>query len=424
MIGGRFDSARVARAFLLLVLMTGPAAPTVVAQPTAVPTDQVRRAARIHAGPFYIRPFVQLTQFGIDTNVFNQPTDPKADFTFAVSPTMQVSVPLARRALLRADTEGELVWFQRFASERSFNPELDARGELYLHRTTLFGGVRTLRTRQRPNFEIDVRSRRVENSVTAGAGVTLTRKTSLEVEGRRQSYAFDADAVFLGTSLQEQLSRTTAGVLMTARHRLTAFTTLALKAETVTERFDFSAQRDSGTLRILPGVELNPRALISGRAYVGYRRLRRLAPLGMPEFRGMAASLALSYRFAQASTLSMTYDRDLRYSLEPLQPYSLDNSVGLSARRALGRKFDATISAERHLYRFRNLDRDYRTGADLTGVLAPREDVTLTFSGSFGYRVGIDGRIGIGGTWGSRVSTRPGRSFDSARFGTTVSYGF
>lgn len=93
--------------------------------------------------------------------------------------------------------------------------------------------------------------------------------------GRWSGVEFDADAVFLGTPLAEVLNRDTNAVSTAVRYRLTPLTTLLITGEASRDRFTLSPERDADSLLLLPGAELNHRALISG-AHVGYRRVRPL----------------------------------------------------------------------------------------------------------------------------------------------------
>jgi len=60
--------------------------------------EDPRTEAKIHFGPVYVTPEVQLRQIGVDTNVFNSGINPKSDFTFTVGPEAHVWVPIGRRA--------------------------------------------------------------------------------------------------------------------------------------------------------------------------------------------------------------------------------------------------------------------------------------------------------------------------------------
>jgi putative beta-barrel porin BBP2 len=413
------------RRYLLVFFLSWNAVWVSAQTPLSHPTDEARRNARAHVGPFYITPALQLKELGVDTNVFNEAGEQKSDFMFNLSPKADVLVALARRALITTTVATDLVWYRRYDTERSVDPQAAARAEIYMHRLTLFAQDAYLNTRQRPNLEIDLRSRHLENNVEAGAEYRLTPKLSFSVSGRRAFVRFDADAFFLGSSLQETLNRNTTGVNAAVKHKLSPLTTLSVKGERFSDEFPFSPQRDTDSLRVMPGVEFKPRALVSGSAFVGFRKFTPQDAAALPEFTGLVANLGLSYTLLGATTFGVSYVRDVNYSFEPLQPYFVSNSAGASVRQALGRKFDVLVSADRADYSYRDL----RVGPPLGGTQQPpldaREDTTWIYAGSLGFRPGRQTRIGVGGSYYKRESTtRSLRDYDGLRFGTTVTYGF
>jgi hypothetical protein len=404
-------SVRSALVFCLVL------APT-VAHAQARPVDDVRKTAKAHAGPLYFTPLLQLKDLGIDSNVFNAAGEQKSDFMVDVSPTLNLWVPAARRALLSATVATDLVWYAKYDSERSIDPQLRVRAEGYLHRLTVFAENSYLNTRQRPNHEIDLRSRHLENDAAAGFDLRLTPRFSIEAAGRRMDTRYDADARFDNTYLQRTLNRKTVGGELTARHMLTPLTTMAVRYDNLRDRFSFSPERNSKSYRVMPGVEFKPRALVNGRAYVGYRKFSPVLASVLPRFSGLVADLGLSYTIVGATTIGVSFRRDLTYSYEELQPFFIDNSPGVSIRRALGRRFDVLVSADRHRYQYRDL---------VTASLpAPaRIDTTWNYAGSFGYRIGRTGRIGLGASYWQRESTTAQfRNYDNLRIGTTATYGF
>ncbi len=105
-------------AFAFAVATALPAA----AQVNTLQTDNPRENARLKVGPFYVSPAIQLTEFGLDSNVFNTPIVQLRDFTFTVRPSADVWLPIARRGLIKANAGADLVWYQQYSSERSIDP--------------------------------------------------------------------------------------------------------------------------------------------------------------------------------------------------------------------------------------------------------------------------------------------------------------
>src|SRR5262245_14022670 len=105
---------------------------------SSVSIDDVRKNYRVHAGPFYVKPAVLLKELGVDTNVFNLACVQKSYFTFTVTPQADVAVPMARRGLFRVITGLDAVYYAKYSSERSLDPQVSARLEGYAQRLTVF----------------------------------------------------------------------------------------------------------------------------------------------------------------------------------------------------------------------------------------------------------------------------------------------
>ena len=380
--------------------------------------DDVRKEYNVHAGPLYINPGILLKELGVDTNVFNQAGDQKSDFTFTITPKADVALPFSHRGLLRTTAAVDGVYYATYSSERSFDPQVIVRGEAYANRLTLFAQGEYLNTRQRPNYEIDLRSRHVESGLDAGVSLRASSRLTVELSGTAAKTRYDADAFFLGTSLRETLNRDETGYTVVARDRLTSLTTLALRYDNLHDAFPYSPVRDNDSYRVMPGVEFKPRALISGSAYVGYRKLSPKNEL-LPEYTGLVSQLALSYTLLGATIFGVTYDRDVQYSYEAANPYYLDNSVGVFVRRELSGKFDVILNAARHLYDYRDLQVGPAT------PLEPRVDTTNEYGANVGYRLRGTTRVGFGAAYVTRHSTRDTfRQYTGLRAGMTVTYGF
>ena len=217
------------------------------------------------------------------------------------------------------EATASLVHFQQYEGERSLNSDDQARLELLFNRIKPFVEASFLSSRQRPGYEIDARAQRQETGARAGGRIRLAGETWLELTVHRSRVSFDPEAEFLGTSLREVLNRDVDRASAGIRYPLTPLTTIVLLADTQRDRFALSPTRDSKSLRILPGIEFDSRALISGRAYVGYHRFD--APgTGVPGYRGVYASVDLAYAMLGSTKFSARAERDVNYSFEILQP--------------------------------------------------------------------------------------------------------
>ena len=278
------------------------------------------------------------------------------------------------------------------------------RAEIYLHRLTLFGQDAYLNTRQRANHEIDLRSRHLENTLEAGVEYRLTPKFSFSVSGRRALTEYEEDAVFLGTSLQETLNRETAASTC-GEAQLTPLTTLCCKGDSFTDEFPFSPERDTDTIRVMPGIEFKPRALIIGSAFVGFRTFTPKDPTALRSSPASSRTSACPTRCSAPTTFGVSYARDVNYSFEPPQPV-----LRVRQRRAVGAPGARAASRRDRLGRPRVYrSRDLAVGPPIAGAEQPPldagEDTTWNYAGSLGYRPGRQTRVGFGASYWEREST-------------------
>jgi hypothetical protein len=384
--------------------------------------DEVRKDARMHLGPLYVTPRFDIKELGIDSNVFNEGGRPQSDFTATATPIAYAWVPVAHKALFRFRGGADLVWYQKFDSERSVNPQGAAGADIYVRRLTLTGGYSYLDSRVRPNYEIDIRSRRIERAATAGVSYALTPKVSVAVSGGRTTYDYDADAVIQGTKLYETLNRRSTGGSLTYRQKLTPLTAVVVRSEYFEDRFPYSPERDNDNVQVMPGLEFQPRALLKGSAFLGYRTFRAKNPELLPDYTGLVGDVSLEYVLYGATAVRGRYGRHLEYSYEPLQPYYIDNLFGLGVRRALGRSFDVVGTADRHRYAYQDL-RAPIFGP--SGQAPPRVDVIWVYEGSLGYLLGRTARLGFGAMYTQREAPDVRfHSYDGVRVRVTLTSGF
>jgi putative beta-barrel porin BBP2 len=390
-----------------------------LAGPCAAQTpEDVRRDAQIHLGPVYATPRFAVREFGVDTNVFNN-QEAKKDFTFTFVPRADIWVPFGRRALLTTGLGSDVVFYQHYASERSINPEIRQRADVFFGRLTPFGEISYLRTRQRPNYEIDARSLRHERSLRGGVNVRLFSKIAVELATDYRPVSYAADANFNDVNLRETLNRTTTTHSVVARYAATALTTFVMRAEAGRDRFDLSPLRDADSVRIMPGVEFKPRALVSGTAHVGFRRFTPLSQ-SLEAFSGVVAATSLSYTLRGATRVTVNVDRDLTYSYERVQPYFVIDGYGLAVRRQIVGSIDGIAGLQRQRYSYRDLLLPGATPAD-----ADRVDVTRAWYGNVGYRIGQGMRAGFGAVYRERhTNSRRFVDYQGFRVITSVDYQF
>ena len=171
------------------------------AQQSADPAEE----ARLHLGPLALTPRFSVRNLGIDSNVFNAADSPTRDFTGTFGPGVDTWLRFGR-ARLSGQTVIEWTYFRKADGQRSLNTTQLGRLEIDLATVTPYisGGV--VRTRQRPNMEIDERVR--QQRLTTGVG------TRVQLGGRSRSTSIFA--------ARNSNSVTTGSAAMRSRRRSTA----------------------------------------------------------------------------------------------------------------------------------------------------------------------------------------------------------
>ena len=377
-------------------------------------SDDAARRARLHLGPLAVNPSIALTNVGVDTNVFNELEDPKRDFTATVSPQGQFWLRLGK-GRVSGNTRLDYVYFGRYSGQRAVNTHNTLRADVRLNRIAPYASDTFLKARERPGYEIDARSRRIENTLTLGADARVGAQTTLGLAAWQTIIKFDADEVFAGSNLSDVLNRTADGVRASLRHRLTPYTTVVLLAEAQRDRFRLSDARDSDSVRVMPGVELNPFALISGAASVGFRKYDALGT-GSRSFRGVVGSIDLGYTLLTSTRISVRADRDLAYSFEIQQPYYVLTGVTGTFTRRVSTMWDVQATAGGQRLLFQGIGSGLAIGNG-------RTETVNRFGGGGGYRFPSGLRLGLNIDHYRRRSDRDVRDYAGFRAGISVTYG-
>lgn len=370
--------------------------------------------ARFQYGPLRFTPFLAITEIGVDTNVFNEALEPQRDTTATFGPGAQYWLR-AGRARVSAKSDVQYNWFRDFANQRSLSTNNELKIEFpTAHLTPFVDGVFD-HGRVRPGYEIDTRAFRTDSGAGAGVDIGLTAKSGVRLEAHRRRLKYREDEFFFGNSLQETLNRRTDSVGVSWRQKLTPLTTFVVLSEYERERFDFQATRDAKGVRVMPGFEFDPFALIGGKAFVGFRRFTTDDPL-LPDYSGLVADVEANYR-ARATRFDVRLQRDVDYSAELLEPYYLLTDAGLKVTQKITHRWDVVGTASRQWLDYRRIE-----GLSLSDGLG-RADRSYRVGGGVGYLLGNSVRVGVNLAYYKRNSPLAQREYDGLRVGGSFTYG-
>jgi hypothetical protein len=359
-------------------------------------------------------PFLAITEIGVDTNVFNDAQEPQRDTTATFGPGAEYWVR-AGRARISAKSDVQYNWFRDFANQRSLSTNNDLKIEFPMARVTPFVDGVFDHGRVRPGYEIDTRAFRTDSGGGGGIDVDITPKTGVRLETHRRRLKYREDEFFFGNSLQETLNRRTDSVGVSWRQKLTPLTTLVVLSEYEKERFDFQSSRDAKGVRVMPGFEFDPFAVIGGKVFVGFRSFDTTDPL-LPNYSGVVADVEANYR-TRSTRFDIRVQRDVDYSAEELEPYYLLTDAGVKVTQKITQRWDMVGTASRQWLDYQRIE-----GLAVSNVPS-HADHSYRMGGGVGYLLGSSVRVGVDVAYYQRNSPLAAREYDGLRVGGSFTYG-
>jgi hypothetical protein len=405
---------RVAVTFAVAAFMLA-AAPSARGQQSPEPPSDVP----VQIGPLAVVPVVRLTNVGHDSNVYNRNLDgnPQGDITAKLSPVVDawLRLPLVRVA---GRSQFDFYYFKELTELRTVDTDTAARLEVLLNRLTPYVMGTFTNTRHRQSLEIDALAQRQNGSVTAGAEMRVASKISAGAYARRSRLDYEANSLYLGTDLSRVLNHTSYAEGVTLRYDVTPFTTFAVSGERQRDRFDFAEDRDADGLVVQSSVELNPLALISGRASLGYRKSSFLSGEA-PDFNGTVGVADLSYTLLGRTRFTVRYGRELKYSYLVEQFDYVETAVSLSVAHRIGEAWNVGGNASRGRLAYR---RDNVATASLAYLL---DETLFSYGADVSYSTGRT-TIGLLLEHLARHADLAARSrgYERLRIGSTLTYAF
>jgi hypothetical protein len=384
--------------------------PSAAARAQETPEDPDRPTLTI--GPLRVRPRVLFSNVGVDNNVFNERENPKSDFTFTVTPDVELSLNPGRLKLSYLSGT-EFVYFRKYTSERSTSRSFSTRAELDLNVLRPFVSYASAHTSSRAGSEIDIRARRHPRSATVGTRVRIASRTSMLLSAGRRWEEFNADEVFRGENLAAALDSETVafeGALVVA---LTPLTSLSLAAVHEQMRFDVATVRNADSLRVGPTLTFSPLGLLSGTASLGYRRFTGKDE-GLQDFSGVVASGTLNLILGGRFKFDTAFVRDVTYSYEANAPYYVISGGRATLASQVVGPLDVRVTGGREVMRYRGL----------AGQASPGHDTVDIYGGGIGYRLAERVHFSLVAEYRNRHSTRAAsREYDNNRIFATLNWG-
>jgi hypothetical protein len=255
-------------------------------------------------------------------------------------------------------------------------------------------------------FEIGLKSRRIETEL--GTVVTVRPGGRIYYRGllTASRLRYDADQRFQGASLEQNLNRNITLFGGEAQVQMTPLSSAGVSVNYYRDRFLFAPDRDGNGLRLMAGGQFAPRALLAGRAEVGYLRYRTVQ--SNAEYGGPAYNVGLSLIKAPVF-LDVSGRRTIEYSFDPGRGFYVSNGIDVFSLVTLGTSWEG-------------FGRASVRGMSPKGPLAANEP----FRGIELYKVGLARRFGamtkVGTDIERYVTGGPG-GFSGVRWTVFMIYG-
>jgi hypothetical protein len=306
---------------------------------------------------------------------------PKDDFVAAVTPDVSFFSRL-RFVRLSAYAGSELTYYHEYESERSVGYNGRARVDFLLSRMRPFFGVGQMRTRTRPNGEVDVRADRIEDELSGGLAFDLSAHSLLYGSTGRSSTQYE-EALQDGVDLSQTLSRDATNHQLGLKTDLTPLLSVQVYGSYQEDEFPNEPIRNAKGAAGTASFRFAPEAVVTGLVNISYRDIEYADP-GVKPFRGMVGSVALTYPLLEIGRLTGSYQRGVEYSFDTVDAYYVENSGTLIYTQRLFGEVDLQGKFARSVF-----DYSAREGE------APRTDTLDTAAGGLGYNLRNRTRISL-----------------------------
>lgn len=390
---------------------------TTLSVPSTVLAQGSGNSGQFVSGPLVWTPTFQLQQAGVDSNVFNAPTDAKEDVVGNARAEVDSVLTLG---LLQATTQGtaEYMYFERYTRERGVNAGVRSRMAFPVSRFSPDVTVAWAHMKERSTNEIDTRAPRTDFGYALGIQTAVTPRITVLATGGKQTSTYERGFTFRDIEIAQLLDRETLQATVTGRVTLTPLTEFATTASYGRDTFPFRAEAATDNVRVDAGLEFAPDAIISGRAAVGYHSMQPthggVSNTVAADFRGVTAAVDITYKLLELTRFTGHFGHDSNYSIYTNQPFYVSTAGGIEVLQALFGPVDLNVHGTREQLAY-----------DATDLAAAHTDVADTFGGGLSVRVAPQSTIALIYDHTQRRSSAGEQfGYERRRIYTTVTYGF
>ncbi len=403
---------KIAAATLLVALGVAPAAAQTFRPPDSA--SRPWKSAKMNLGPIYFSPTFELSNVGIDNNVFDDEAAPKQDITGTLGMRSLMGVHVGDGIVLQVIQNNQYYYYRRYRSERSIDSGLNIVLELRNQFFRPWVRYDRLKTSQRVGFEIDERAQRSTPAVDFGIDINAAFRLGVSGAARRNRLRFKDDESFNGQNLSQVLDQQNDIYQGLVRYQLTELTDVVVGADYSRDRFQKTPERDNDSWLYYGGMRIKTGGTFTGTATVGYRQqFHKLNAI--PDFKGVTTDVGMSVQPAEGFKLDIGGNRDMAYSYLVEYPFLIDQGTSMTITSRFSEHFDVLL-----LGRIRWLKYDQT----MTGGHNKFDERTLVSGMGAGYFIGGVTRLGLQFEHWQRQSPIDGHSYSDNRVSTNYRFAF
>jgi hypothetical protein len=254
------------------------------------------------------------------------------------------------------------------------------------------------RTNANPTgFEAGYKSLRLESDINGGVAFHMSPRSQTSLFARTTRTGWDADAIYQGSILQQNLNRVTTGFGASYSYAITPLTSVGGGVESFQDRFRYAPSRDGRLMTVRGQVDFARPALIFGRVSIGQERFSA-GQSGAADYSGLAVQTNIGYGSPERTLVKFSMNQGTQYSVDTALGYYVLTGYTLSVSRRINQTLEAAVFANR-------FGMDYRPS--LLAAALGRVDIVTEYGGVVAYRVGRRGKVGTSveratksGPWG------------------------
>jgi hypothetical protein len=408
------EMSRIGKMVVAILLVAAP----VYAQSFRPPDPALRpwSTAKMNIGPIYFSPTFELSNVGVDNNVFNDEQTPKSDITGTLGMRSQIGIHVGEGLVFQVTQNNQYHYYRRYRSERSVDSGLNFVLELRTRFFRPWARWDKSKTSQRLGFEIDERAERRTPAFDFGADINAAFRLGVSVAARRGRLRFKDDEEYRGQNLSQALDQQNDAYQGLIRYQVTELSEFLVGADYERDSFAKTPERDNDSRFYYAGLRIKTGAMFTGTATAGYReQVHKLRQV--PDFKGVIADLNMSVAPSEALKLDVTGSRDMGYSYLLEYPFVVESGASATMTNRFSEHFDWLLSGRgRWLH--------YDETMEL--VSKPYTERTAVLGLGAGYYVGgaNSTRLGLLYERWQRQSPAEGRSFHDNRFSSNYRFSF